>query len=232
MNAYSKKYNYMILWSAKSGCTYLRQLFLELHKEEIQNNPKNKWHNLNSDFKIPQEISNTSEIKKIILCRNPYNRVASIFCNKYCGGHGHSILPPKIQLKKCTFREFVKELMVIKMNGKLNNTDIHICEQTFCYNKNTYLLKLEEFDKSIIDIYTKMDLHILIPEIKSFLNKKNFKNKTSKNLETEYVYDKEYTSESTVFPDYKYFYDDELLNLVYEIYKNDFINFNYKKDSY
>ena len=77
-----------------------------------------------------------------------------------------------------------------------------------------------------------MDLHILIPEIKSFLNKKNFKNKTSKNLETEYVYDKEYTSESTVFPDYKYFYDDELLNLVYEIYKNDFINFNYKKDSY
>ena len=32
------------------------------------------------------------------------------------------------------------------------------------------------------------------------------------------------------FPHYKYFYDKELLDLVYNIYENDFINFNYKRE--
>ena len=33
--AYSKKYNYIIGWNAKSGCTLLRNIFLELHKDEV-----------------------------------------------------------------------------------------------------------------------------------------------------------------------------------------------------
>lgn len=56
-----------------------------------------------------------------------------------------------------------------------------------------------------------------------------FVNKTPKNNKCEYVYDKEYTIHSKVFPDYKYFYDTKLINLVYEIYKSNFINFNYSK---
>jgi hypothetical protein len=37
MNAYSNKYDYIIRWNAKSGCTIFRQLFLKLHYEEIGN---------------------------------------------------------------------------------------------------------------------------------------------------------------------------------------------------
>ena len=43
------------------------------------------------------------------------------------------------------------------------------------------------------------------------------------------VFDKEYSVDQKIFPDYKYFYNQELLDLVYEIYKEDFINFDYRK---
>ena len=54
--------------------------------------------------------------------------------------------------------------------------------------------------------------------------------KRVKNEETDYIYDKEYEIRQKIFPDYKYFYNQELLDLVYEIYKDDFINFGYEKD--
>ena len=76
-----------------------------------------------------------------------------------------------------------------------------------------------------------MGLKSLIPKIEIFLKKKITKNETTRNNENIYVYDTEYDINNTVFPDYKYFYDKELLDLVYEIYKNDFIIFNYKKYS-
>jgi len=64
MEAYSRKYNYIIVWSAKSGCTLFRQLFLDLHKEELERKPYNKWHYLSNDFTIPKNI-NKKNTKKI-----------------------------------------------------------------------------------------------------------------------------------------------------------------------
>lgn len=228
MNAYSRNYNYIIIWSAKSGCTYFRQLFLELHKEEINNKPKNLWHTLGNDFKVPENLD-FENVNKIILCRNPYYRVVSIFCNKYCGGKGHSLLPEKFKLDKCTFREFVKKIETFKKKGVLNKIDVHISEQNY-YKNNSSIIKIENFDKEIIDVYKKNNLHSLIPKINNFLKKDIFKNKRKKNTEEEYVFDKEYTINTSEFPDYKYFYDKELLDLVYKIYENDFINFNYEKE--
>jgi hypothetical protein len=34
MELYSKKYRYLCAYSAKSGCSSMRRLFLKLHKEE------------------------------------------------------------------------------------------------------------------------------------------------------------------------------------------------------
>ena len=229
MDAYSKKYNYIIRWNAKSGCTFFRQLFLKLHYDEIEK-PTNKWHNIHHDFPLPDNLLN---IKKIILCRNPYYRAVSMFCNKYCGGKGHSILPEKIKLKKCTFRNFLNELNELKKQKKLNNIDGHISEQSHnvIFNKDSYILKIENLNETICDIYKKMNLETLIPKIKNFMDNSNkiFINKTNRNLTEEYIYDIEYSPESVIFPDYKYFYNQELLDLCYEIYKDDFINFNYEK---
>jgi len=80
-SAYSKEYNYFITWSAKSGCTMFRKLFLELHSNELSRLPKNKWHSLDGDFPIPIHVRRVN-IKNILLCRNPYHRVVSMFTNK------------------------------------------------------------------------------------------------------------------------------------------------------
>lgn len=226
MQAYSTKYKYIIVWSAKSGCTLFRQLFLYLHKNELKKEPTNQWHSLERDFPIS---GNINDIKKIILCRNPYYRVVSMFCNKYCGGTV-AVLPKKFNLSKCTFREFVKQLKIFKDKGNLNKIDCHIEEQKY-YDSNSYIVKIENFNESIKDAYIKMNLKNLIPEIDEFLKKEICINKTKRrNLNNDYVYDKLYTVNSTDFPDYKYFYDKELIELVYQIYKSDFINFNYDKN--
>ena len=54
-------------------------------------------------------------------------------------------------------------------------------------------------------------------------------NKTPK-IKCKYtVCDKEYNLQTREFPDYRYFYDEELLEIVYEIYKDDFEAFGYEK---
>ena len=224
--AYSKKYKYIIIYSAKCGCTFFRKLFLELHKDELKGTPTNKWHTLNNDFPIPKNLNN---IPKIYLTRNPYTRLVSIFCNKYCGGINKWCLSTKFKLKKVTFREFVIKLCNFKKKKKLNSIDIHINEQSCHFNNNNiHILKLEDFDKSIVDIYSKLGLTTLIQNINLYIIRGNI-NKTIKNKETEYVYDKEYNINNRIFPEYKYFYDKELLELVYNLYKDDFINFGYNK---
>ena len=224
--AYSTTYNYIIIWNAKCGCTYFRQLFLELHKDELKTQPRNEWHELHNDFSLPK--INIDKISKIMVCRNPYRRVVSMFCNKYCGTT--SVLPTLIKLQKVTFKEFVNALKKIKQQGELNNIDIHIVEQSNLMYKNTEIVKLENFNEGIIDAYKNINLDQLVPNIKMFLNDKNvLKNQTIICKDTEYVYDKEYSINNTVFPDYKFFFNVELLDLVYYIYKEDFIRFGYKK---
>ena len=58
----------------------------------------------------------------IYVCRNPYNRVVSIFCNKYCGGKGN------ILSKNKEFKLNKKQLETAKMAGyyefiMMNNYD-------------------------------------------------------------------------------------------------------------
>lgn len=227
--AYSKKHNYIIGYSAKSGCTYVRQLFLELHKNELNGEPTYKWHHLGLDFKIPNNI-NIDKTNKIIVSRNPYKRTVSMFIDKYCGGPGAGLLRNKFTIEKTTFRIFVKKLLYFKINKKLNNIDVHIKEQSHNLNKNNaQFIKLEEFNENIVNAYKSLNLHNLVPSVENYLKKDIFKNESKKCNEEIFVYDKEYEIGNTIFPDAKYFYDNELLELVYYIYKDDFINFNYEK---
>jgi len=153
-----------------------------------------------------------------------------MFCNKYCGIK--NFLYNKFKLPKITFREFVKKLVEFKNKNKLNNTDIHIVEQTkdFIMDKNTYVVKLEKFNEEIIEAYKYIEKHTLLPQIEKFINSNIFINKTNRNISTENVSDKEYKIDNEIFPNYKYFYDNELLDMVYNLYKDDFIKFNYQKN--
>jgi hypothetical protein len=226
MEAYSKKYNYLIKWNAKSGCTIFRQLFLELHKDELITYPLNKWHELGKHF--PK--NNITKCYKIHLVRNPYMRVVSMFTNKYCGGQV-AILKTKIKLEKVTFYNFVKYLLKCSKNNDW--CDVHIFPQNLSYEKNDKIIKLENFENDILESYSHEKTKLLLPKVHDFLQKLNKNkmetNKTDKNYEnTEFVGMKEYDENYTgTWSDYKYFYNKEIANMVYETYKNDFITYGY-----
>ena len=143
-------------------------------------------------------------------------------------------------MEKISFRCFVQGLhkLVKKKHVKLSDIDIHLYPQTYNYREfgYTYIVKLEEFDKKIIDVYKKLRLTRFIPKIEEFLKdvkeSKIGVNKTDKITDEKYQYpvcDKEYDLVCSIFPDYKYFYDNELFEMVYDLYKEDFEAFGYEK---
>ena len=87
---------------------------------------------------------------------------------------------------------------------------------------------LENFNKEIIDAYNYFDLQELIPHIKTFLSDQNqFINITPRNDDAFFCGETVYSIKETVFPEIKYFYNDELRELVQKIYREDFKFFNY-----
>lgn len=235
--AYSNKYNYTIGWSAKCGCSLFRRLFYTLHQDELKQIPEKKHHTLHYDFPVPRclqqnNINQFVSYKHIVLCRNPYKRAVSMFTNKICG-KGH-ILSKKVPMKTITFRNFIYGLQKLKRRKPGLNIDNHIKLQSFNYKRcaNTIILKLEEFFEKITTVYTDLDLFCLLPQIINFLDELQHKprfNQTIRNNEKVFVGDKEYPIETDRFPEYEYFYDEELLELVYDLYKDDFENFGYQK---
>ena len=223
---YSKKYNYTITWCPKSGCSLIRNLFLQLHKNECKKELTNSYHSIHKDFPY-----NGENIKhRMILVRNPYKRVVSMFTNKYMGLQNK--LYDKINLKKDSFYEFVLFLYNNKEN-LVKVKDGHILKQSIQDKKDCKIIKLENLNEELLNFYKKIDNNLYL-KVKKFLNNSqtiHLRNKTRRDNTTEYIYNKEFeTNKLLSWPDYKYFYNDEIKEMVYEIYKDDFENFNYNKD--
>jgi hypothetical protein len=160
-----------------------------------------------------------------------------MFCNKYCGSTSSIEIQKLIILDKITFHNFVLKLQELNNLNILNTnkSDIHINKQFLNLKKknNTYIIKLENFYTEIIQVYSNLGFNELIPNIIEFIDNnenKYFFHKTPRTTETDFIYNKIIDINQQSFPDYKYFYNQELLDIVYEIYEEDFINFNYKKD--
>ena len=236
--AYSEKYNYSIGWNGKCGCSMFRKLFVFLHKDELEEQGMNLMKNVHQVQSYFPENPNINPFqficrKQIILCRNPYKRAVSMFTDKICGTY--NTLLPKVPIETITFRNFIYGLKKLKNNNRLDK-DSHIIPQISNFKKSDYttIIKLEEFDEKITKVYTDFGLFRLVPKITEYLetfNKRNFKiNKTKRNNEDVFVCDKEYHP-GTIheFPEYYCFYDEELYEIVYDLYKEDFENFGYKK---
>ena len=79
----------------------------------------------------------------------------------------------------------------------------------------------------------ELGLFKLLPQIVTWLelvdSEQILINKTLKSQSTDFVGDMEYSPNTCIFPDYQYFYDDELREMVYKLYQEDFENCGYKK---
>jgi hypothetical protein len=241
---YSPKYNYIGYYCAKAGCSSLRHLFLDLHKDELPLDAQSQVisHNAKNFFKIHENVDVT-KIKQFILVRNPYLRAVSMYINKYVGENSH--IKKSMKEKDVTnkygesFLSFLKFLKSLKKKNLLNKIDGHMYEQSYEYNPNDkiQIIKLENFEEGIKKFYRKK-----FKEDTSFLNKVDelfseniksyFSNKTKiqNNSEQKDVTNVEFSEKmDVVIPNYNGFYNKETKELVDSIFHDDFVNFEYEK---
>lgn len=233
---YSRAYNYILMYSAKCGCSTIKRFFRLIHPNAsmVHEYIANEIEHIPKHIVLPR-------IPKIILVRNPYDRVVSMFTNKFVSTRRgplvrYSFLNNGIPIQPFTFIAFLNKLLMLKRTGRLESIDCHIQSQ-ICNSKidrNTKFIRLENIKEDIKRIYIN---HIkneklynsVIDNIK-FLNiefNKTPINKIIKNV----TYEK-FTPTTNDFPEYCHFYNKKAVDLVYRIYKRDFIRFGYSKDSY
>jgi len=224
MEIQSPKYNYSIRYHAKSACTLVRQLFLELHGDEISEEERmkmNQWHDIHLFFPVKSRPTKTLNI-----VRNPYERVVSIFVNKVCGGEPHNTLGKKIKVQELSFSEFILFMVDMKINhGKyFGFFDDHLVPQSFNYLTSNIVIKLEnleedlkrnlppEFSEKITEFFKNVNRN------KVFVNKSNYEKESF-----EFAGNKSYSIDHKgPWPNWKYFYNETLKDLVYFLYKDDF----------
>lgn len=231
--AYSPQYQYIMYYNAKSGCSTWRQLFLYLHKNEVKK-ISNGHHRIRKDFPKPNNIPRN--IRNIMVVRNPFSRVVSMYTNRYNNPKsGNRLIYRKLKNtnlvntnESISFRKFVNILFELDNMNKINSFNEHVYKQTRLLQNNTRIVKLENFNTDIKQAYIDIGLEELVHNIQIFLDKNNTHvNTTIKTNETEFVGDKIYKINNDKFPNYKYFYDEDIKNKVIKIYKDDFIKFNY-----
>ncbi len=224
MEIQSPKYKYSIRYHAKSACTLVRQLFLELHGDEISEEERNKmdqWHDIHLFFPVK-----TIPTKTLNIVRNPYERFVSIFVNKVCGGEPHNSLSKKLNIKEITFSEFILFMVEMKIkHGKyFAFCDDHLIPQITNYKPTDKVIKLDnleeelkrnlpsEFEEKITDFFKKVNNN------KIFINTSNYSNEIN-----EFSGNNRYSvNYKGPWPNWKYFYNEELKDLVYFLYKDDF----------
>ena len=228
MEVYSKKYNYRLRYHAKSGCTVLRQLFLELHRDEIDEDIRtklDKWHNIQIAFPVPAPCTSPT----ITVVRNPYKRVVSMFVNRICGGPDNNMVGKKFRFSNVSFYQFVISLMELKVfrGNLLGLYDDHIIPQFINHHGDVKVVKLETLEEDL----PKALPDELSERVKNFFarNESLWKNNTKyEDTNNEFVGTKSFPiSYQGPWPNYKCFYNPDIMFLVFRIYEPDFAFFNY-----
>jgi hypothetical protein len=245
---YSKQYNYVIMYSSKAGCSSLRYMFLEMHKNEIPVEKLLDFEKIDiQEFFALDEEKDILCIPKLLVTRNPYLRAVSMYTNKFIGPNSlikQRFLKKGVIYNGDSFLEFLRAIHRLKPLGAeaIHAISVHISEQ--CFN--------QRFDFSLTkdNLVKIVDLNILQHGLKEFYFKffrdtylydkiKEIiasptnclhSNKTKRN---EFVPIEDVScvdfQDTTNIPPYQSFYlNPECKQLVDEIYEQDFIQLNYQ----
>jgi len=229
MEVYSKYHHYKLRYHAKSGCTLVRQLFLEIHGDEVEPKVKetlDKWHDIQLAFPLPQQHVNLYTINVV---RNPYKRVVSMFVNRICGGPKNNMVGKKFGFTSLSFYQFVMTLMELKMfkGNLLGLVDDHIVPQSINFAKSDKVVKLENIEEELGKVLPPA----LVPRMEAFFTRKDtlWKNHTNYDDESvDFVGTKPFSIDyEGPWPNYKCFYNEDLMFLVHRVYAHDFACFGY-----
>lgn len=116
----NQKYKYILLYIAKSGCTSLRSLYLEMHKEDMSDEQLaslNWYHNLN-EVQPFDATADYSDYYVYCITRNPYSRVVSAFLDQYAYARNAGMQAmmqacPPVGAEPNSFIEFLEYLKTV-----------------------------------------------------------------------------------------------------------------------
>ena len=205
-------------WSAKCGCSHIKRIFSFLCGISTNNSDIHKISQVCNTI-LPDDIENYTTI---IISRNPYKRIISGFLDKYkIGGEFRHLW----KYNYITFSMFVKELT--KNNWEVIQ-EHHFTPQT-SESFDTKILNskcINCYDIENIDYkYIEKLYNTTIPE--SILQQKQGHERGKYDITiNKYVYDLYMITYINRNVDMKYFYNEELIQKVFEFYKKDFIFFN------
>ena len=206
-------------WSAKCGCSHIKNIYWFLQTDNLTNNIHNpeEWKGL------PKDIKNYTTI---IICRNPYKRIISGFLDKYRkSGEFRKLW----KHNTISFSKFVDQ--VIKSNWKVIQKHHFIQQTKEKFDRKILSSKIIKFyDISNIDYkYIEELYEKKIPEC--VINKREGHERNNRITKFENyekpVYDLDMDEYVDYHVDTKYFYNEEIMKKVFEFYKDDF-NFFYE----
>lgn len=229
---YHDKQNIIVVWQAKAACTLITKMFFT--HEGLYDIAMNysKWvHNYRMKHSQENYITRNNALidvkaKYIQFTINPYKRAVS----SYFHSMKTSILIFKeknnYDKNKISFKEF---LLTLK-NGEVK-PNIHFNYQTFYKNDevNIEKFKIEHIESLLPYINEKYDLnYVLTDEIKY---SKHYTNTVKDNKE--FCGNTSWDEVKHNIPyDYTLFYNDEIKNIVDDVYKLDIQNLNYTWDEF
>ena len=232
----SYKYGFLLFWNPKCGCTTLKYIFAKLHNIKINLDDCDELHHYFNCKKCPfrllkadyiKEPTKYNLFKKIIVVRNPYDRIYSFYKNKLVQNDNNykTFLDKnkKINASNMSINEFIKSLMDIKVN----DLEYHLVPQS-------YDLEKIEFDKiiyleNLFSLY-KYFQSLNIPvsgnwfiKINSFSqNTLELKNKNPNELSV-YLWRLKIN-----FPKIENIFNQEHYSIINHIYQADFTKFNFQ----
>lgn len=230
MDLYSAKYKYSLKVHAKSACSTLRSMFVDLHADELPPQTKrelNMHHNAQEMFVSHGEPPPLS----INVIRDPCERVVSMFINKFCNKHKEQrVLSDKLKVTKSSFRNFVARLEDLHARGELNSFDIHVEPQSQNHDTKDILLIADSgLNNRLVEFYSKHErLSPLGPKAKLFLEACPEINVSSfDRADTLFCGDRVWDIDSAgPWPPACCWYDEPIRQCIRKIYGGDFLMYN------
>jgi len=208
----------IICVSAKAGSNTILKLFLKEYCVVGSDKNKNSIHYKAKKYQIKNIEQNSNlPVIKLKFVRNPYTRVVSAFI--HLSNFNLSFYDFIIHLKKFLMNQNQQSIIVP------NNDQRYKAHYIFQHDNINYeyICKIENLDKDI-NILNKLYNLDLNYDMKK-LNSKNKKEIGKININ--YVYDKYGKYRQNITNNYKLFYNKEIKQLIYDIYKKDIDTYKY-----
>lgn len=232
----NNKKQVLFLHVPKTGGSSIKELLLT---QKSNDNKFEMWHSCHPKlFRLVEEID-FNKYFKFCVVRNPYDRFISIY--------KHQCFIPRIfktqKNKKIKFNEiplFLKEFTILKYNniqineGYNNEIDINLMTATpnyklFCKYLEYFFTLSHKQKKTIIkkqSTFICLDKKIAMDHIIKFENLEN----DLKFIMEKFDFEGELPAKNiSISSNEKYVIPDKYKDMLYEVFKDDFINFNYDK---